>query len=96
MSKDTKNKSKTSTIPSGFCGNTQGSDAQNLINERLKSFSYRSASDLSCIALNQVEMDLVYESINATIAMTRLMDRESSEWAIPRLLELKRRFERTP
>lgn len=53
MSKDTKNKSKTSTIPSGFCGNTQGSDAQNLINERLKSFSYESTSDLSCIALNQ-------------------------------------------
>lgn len=96
MSNDAKKRSQTSTTPSGSCDDTQASDAQNLINERLKSFSYRSASDLSCIALNQVEMDLVYESINATIAMTRLMDRESSEWAIPRLLELKRRFERTP
>jgi hypothetical protein len=96
MSKDTKNKSKTSTIPSGFCGNTQSSDAQNLINERLKSFSYGSTSDLSCISLNQMEMDLVYEALNTTIALTRLMDRESSEWAIPKLLELKQRFERTP
>ena len=96
MSNDTKSKSKTSATPLGSCGSTQGTDAQNLINEKLKSFSYGSTSDLSCIALNQVEMDLVYESINAAIAMTRLMDRESSEWAIPRLLELKRRFERAP
>lgn len=96
MSKDTKNKSKTSTTPSGFCGNTQSSDAQNLINERLKSFSYGSTSDLSCIALNQMEMDLVYEALNTTIALTKLIESDEGAWALPRLRELRQRFMTTP
>ena len=96
MSNDTKKRSGTSTKPSGSCENTQGTGAQNLINEKLKSFSYGSTSDLSCIALNQVEMDLVYEALNTTIALTRLMDSESSEWALPRLLDLRKRFAKAP
>jgi hypothetical protein len=97
MNNDTTKNSKTYRRRSPSSERKHESDAQRSINRRLKSFTYASKSDLSCIALDQVEMDLVFESIQTAIALTEAMDDDDAkDWALPRLRKLRVRFAEAP
>ena len=96
MNIDTKNKSRTSKRQSKHSGQTQNSDVQNWINKRLKLSTYESKSDLSCIALNQGEMDLVFEAIESAIRITEKMDGDIKDFALPMFRDLRQRFAKAP
>lgn len=96
MNNETKRKSKTSTKQSIFSEGPPGSGAQRWINKKLKSATYESKSDLSCIALNQVEMDLVFEAIESAIRTVERMDGGVKDFALPKYQELRKRFVSAP
>ena len=96
MRSDTENKSRTSKKQSRRSGQTQNSDVQHWINKRLKSSTYESKSDLSCIALNQVEMDLVFEAIESAIRITEKMEGDIKDFAVPMFRDLRQRFAQAP
>ena len=96
MRSDTENKSRTSKKQSRRSGQTQNSDVQNWINKRPKSSTYESKSDLSCIGLNQVEMDLVFEAIESAIRITEKMEGDIKDFALPMFRDLRQRFGQAP
>lgn len=93
LKSDTPTKSKTLKTQSGVLDETQRQDALKWTSSIRTLSCYENNYDLSCLSFTQLEMDMMLESIEATMAMTmNHMDEDTQEWALPILRGIRDRI----
>jgi hypothetical protein len=53
-------------------------------------------TELSALAFNQLEMDLLFAVVSNAIVTTKKIDSEEVNWATPHLEQIKDRLKRAP